>query len=261
MEKDKFKNYCNKLFGQYKNNIKLITTESTDLIFNKIKSNTYELHKTVKIKKLGELIGKFYIIKYDYNGNHIWCPIFIIDDRYKPDVQKRIIYAINLDYLPINFRVIFFNFLFDKYQKTIEINKDKYSNIKNQDSIEKPLKINFDIIYKYLNNFGSYTYCITAYDFDGIHGMLKGSPEIYYVSFNFTPRLMFIDTKPKNLKNMKDLSIILDKFNLKNKLNELISYFDKIKEDLNINEQLNYYKKLRSLENKYKLLKKREIIL
>jgi len=83
-----FKDYCGKLFGEYNNNIGTITKESTDRIFYLINNPNEEIYFDKKLS-----IGKFYLIRYDYNGNKIWCPIFIIDDRYKTDTQKRIIYA------------------------------------------------------------------------------------------------------------------------------------------------------------------------
>jgi hypothetical protein len=52
---------------------------------------------------------------------------------------------------------------------------------------------------------------------------------------------------------MKDLSIILDNYNIKNKLNNLIEEFEKIKENIDVNDQKEYYKKLKNLESKYKL--------
>jgi len=240
-----FKDYCGKLFGEYNNNIKKITKESTERVFHLMKNPNNEIFFAKKLS-----IGKFYMIKYDYNNNKIWCPIFIIDDKYKPDIQKRILYAINLDYLPYSYRILFFDILFTSFSKTIEYNKNSDKN-----TPEKPLKINFESIYKLLKKNGGYEYSITAYDYTKIDGIFKGNPKTYFVSTNFTPRFVFIDTKIVNIKNMIDLSIIMEDLNIKNKLNTLIKEFNDIKDDFNINEQKKYYKKLKNLEKEYKLFK------
>lgn len=237
-----FKDYCGKLFGQYNNNIKKITTESTERIFYLMRNPNDEIYYSKDIS-----IGKFYLIRYNYNGNKIWCPIFVIDDRYKPDIQKRIIYAINIDYLPYAYRIIFFDILFTSFRDTIEYNKSP-------DSPEKPLKVNFELMQKLLKKNGGYEYSITAYDYlkiDGISG--GGNPKTFFISTNFAPRFMFINTKIVNMKSMKDLTIIMDDLNMKNKLNDLIESFEKIKEDLDIDDQKEYYEKLKSLERTYKL--------
>jgi len=240
-----FKDYCRKLFGEYNNNMELITKESTERIFHLIKNPNHEVFFAKKLS-----IGKFYFIRYDYNGNKMWCPIFIIDDRYKPDIQKRIIYAINIDYLPYAYRIVFFDILFENFRKTIDYNVNKSDN-----EVERSLKINFELIYNLLRKNGGNEYAITAYDYSKIDGLKKGTPKMFFVSTTFVSRFVFINTKKVNMKSMKDLSIIMDDYDIKNKLNNLISEFNSIKEDLDINDQKQYYKKLKKLEDKYKLFK------
>lgn len=243
-----FQEYCRKLYGQYNNNLKKITDESTERIFSLTRNPNEEVKYTKKIQ-----IGKFYLIKYDYNGNKIWCPIFLIDDRYKPDIQKRILYAINIDYLPYAYRILFFDILFSSYVSIVEHNKRE--DIK----VEKPFPIDFESIQKLLKNNGEYQYAITAFDYLKIDGVKKSAPKTFFISMNFVSRFIFINTKIVNLKSMKDLSIMLEDMNIKNKLDKLIEMFDEIKEDININDQKEYYKKLKSLENKYKLIENNKI--
>jgi len=240
-----FKDYCGKLFGEYNNNIGLITKESTDRIFYLINNPNEEIYFAKKLS-----LGKFYLIKYDYNGNKMWCPIFIIDDRYKTDTQKRILYAINIDYLPYAYRVIFFDILFEQFRKTIDFNANKSEN-----DIEKSLKVNFEFIFNLLKKNGGHEYAITAFDYSKIDGIKGGIPKTFFVSTTFLSRFIFINTKMVNMKSMKDLSIIMDDYNIKNKLNDLINEFNLIKEDLNINDQKEYYKKLKNMEQRYKLFK------
>ena len=80
-------------------------------------------------------------------------------------------------------------------------------------------------------------------------------PKIYSVSTTFLSRFVFIDTKKVNIKNMKDLSIMMDDYNIKNKLNDLINEFNLIKENLDIVDQKDYYKKLKNMEQRFKLFK------
>jgi len=243
-----FKDYCKGLFGEYNNNIGKMTIDTNKRILYLTKHPNHELFLDRKDKN-GLSIGKFYFIKYNYNGNKIWCPIFVIDDRIS-DTQKRIIYAINIDYLPYSYRVIFFDILFDKFKKIMDYNTNKGEKVR-----ERPLKVNFEFIQKLLKKNGGYEYAITAYDYSKIDGLLTGTPKMFFISMSFVARFIFIDTKKINKKNMKDLSISMDDYDIKNKLNNLINEFNEIKESLDIKDQKDYYKKLKNLEQKYKLFK------
>jgi len=237
-----FKDYCGRLYGQYNNDIKLITKDSTERIFELVKKPNHELHLAKKIH-----IGKFYLIKYVYNRLRIWCPIFVVNDTYDPIQQKRIIHAINIDYLPYAYRILLFDILFDKSKMIIDHNKN------NGLKIEKPIKLTFDIIYKILQRLGKYEYSITGFDYEKIYGVKKsGRPLAYFISTNFVNRFIFINTKIVNMKYMKDMIIDSNDNLFKTKLNELLTEFETIKDDFEIDEQREYYKKIRSLENKYK---------
>ena len=235
-----FKDYTLKLFGQYNNDISTITKESTDRIFYLLKNNNEEIYYSKKI-----MIGKFYMIKYDYNGNKLWCPIFVIDDRYKPDIQKRIIYAINIDYLPYNYRILIFDMLFTAFENTIDYNKNNHP--------DRSLKVDFQTMYNMLKNNGQYDYAITAFDYLKIVGADKGTPIIFEVSTRFLSRFVFINTKNVNLKLMKNLMVVTNDLTTKDKLKSIIEIYESIKDDFSPEEQKEYYKKIRSIEKKYKL--------
>lgn len=242
--------YASGLFGEYNNNLKLITDESTRIIFDLTKKPSSELMPaTVKdLKK-----GRFYLIHYNYNGNKIWCPVFIIDDRYSPDLQKRILYAINIDYLPYKYRIAYFDKLFSMFKDTLDRNLKNNSNGGNVNS-EISFKVNFESIYKSLKNNGDFSYAITAFDFSKIVGMNKGMPIMYSVSTNqniFT-RFLFIDTRYINRRIMMELVKESDVDREKDKLKKLIESFTEIIENLSM-DSLEYYKKLKSLEGTYKL--------
>ena len=111
---------------------------------------------------------------------------------------------------------------------------------------EKPLPVDFEKIQKLLKINGKHDYSITAFDFSKIE-------RIYYVSTNFVHRLLYIDTKIVNRKNMRDLSILMDDLDIKGKLDNLIEEFELIKEDIDEKDEKIYYQKLRNFEKRYKL--------
>jgi hypothetical protein len=219
------------------------------MIFDLIREPiTLEVRKSPSITK-----GRFYMIDYDYNGNSIWCPIFVIDDRYNTESQKKVIYAINLDYLKHTYKIAIFNLLFKSQENVIKYNVD--ANSRNENSLkEKPFKIDFESMYQILKKTGNFNYCITAFNYMKIKNIKKGSPEIYTISTLLIPRLMFMDTKPYNMAKMKQLSTTVDDVEKRQKLLELISTFENLIKDHgnDINE---YYKRLKLLESKYELEK------
>jgi hypothetical protein len=237
--------YCTALWKkEYGGNLSSLTRESTEMIFSLIKKpNRYDISFEKDIK-----VGYFYMIYYDFNGNHLWCPLFVIDDRYRTDLQKRLIYAINLDYLPYDYRLIFFDKLFDGFRSIVEWNENKLDN-----EIDKPFKVNFELMYKMLRDNGGYNYAISAYDFSKI---VSSPNSIFRVSTGFVHRLLFIDTKLVNMRIMKDRLLMMGDSGIKAKLENLLRLFEEIKDDLDPMDQKSYYKRLKSLENKYDLLKK-----
>lgn len=57
------------LLGQYKMNLKKLTQESTEEFFDALNKNQKRIKK-INVNKIE--IGKFYLIRYDYNGNKLW---------------------------------------------------------------------------------------------------------------------------------------------------------------------------------------------
>jgi len=240
--------YCQSLIWQYNENMKRIVTESTDDIFGMIKNQTLELRRTLRnsITK-----GKFYLIRYNYNGNKLWCPIFVIDDRYNAELQKRIIYAVNFDYLPYRYKIAYMDKIFKMLMPTIIKNN---SINERGDSVngEVPLKVNFESIYKTLKDNGGFNFAITGFDYSKIVGMERGQAEIYGISTCLLPRFLFIDTKIVNSKIMmeaiKDSDIELEKL----KLQEILDLYEQNVKDYD-NDIKDYYQRLKLIENKYKL--------
>ena len=228
--------------------MKRLVTESTNLIFSLIKNPNLEVKRSIKG---GIYVGKFYLIRYNYNGNKLWCPVFVIDDRYNAEIQKRIIYAINFDYLPFRYKIVYLDKLFNMFQSII------IKNIKNNDNDndvnkEIPLKVNFESIYRSLKNNGDFNFCITGFDYSKIVGVDKGEPEIYGISINIVPRFIFINTKQVNknimIKALKNTDIEKEK----EKLSIILELYEKTVQDFD-NDVKEYYQKLRLIENHYKL--------
>jgi len=245
---ESFSSYCQKLIGEYNGNMKRLVTESTDLIFSLIKNPNLEVKRSIKG---GIYVGKFYLIRYNYNGNKLWCPVFVIDDRYNAEIQKRIIYAINFDYLPFRYKIVYLDKLFNMFQSII------IKNIKNNDNDndvnkEIPLKVNFESIYRSLKNNGDFNFCITGFDYSKIVGVDKGEPEIYGISINIVPRFIFLNTKQVNknimIKALKNTDIEKEK----EKLSIILELYEKTVQDFD-NDVKEYYQKLRLIENHYKL--------
>lgn len=246
---DSFGKYCSALMGQYNNDMKSLVEDSTNIIFTLVLKNP-----NLQIRKTPNGIihsGKFYIIQYNYNGNKIWCPIFVIDDRYNTEQQKRIIYAMNFDYLPYRYKIVCLDKLFKMFTNIIEKNKINNDN-GNSVNDEIPFKVNFESIYKFLKSNGNFNYCITAFDYSKIVGMDKGEPQIYGVSTTIVNRFIFIDTKIINKRVMMDAIKESDVESEKAKLTNILAAYEKTAFDYE-NDVKEYYKQLKLLENRYKL--------
>lgn len=244
-----FTSYCQGLIGEFRGNMKSLVVDSTELIFSFLKNNTLEFRKSYPEGTI--IIGKFYLIRYNYNGNKLWCPIFVIDDRYNTELQKRIIYSINLDYLPYKYKIAYFDKMFKMFQSVIT------KNIKNNDNgrsvnEELPLKVNFESVYRSLKNNGGFNFCITGFDYSKIVGLDKGDPQIYTVSTSLIPRFIFIDTKIANNRIMMDALKDSDIEKEKEKLKEILNLYESVVKDYD-NDIKEYYQKLKLIESKYKI--------
>jgi hypothetical protein len=246
---DSFGDYCKALMGQYNDNIKRLVEDSTEMVFKLvIKTSNLQIRRVINSTIVK---GKFYMIQYNYNGNKLWCPIFVIDDRMSPELQKRIIYAINLDYLPYKYKIIYFDKLFKMFSNVIEKNKLNNNN-GNSVNNETPMKVNFESIYTSLKNNGGFNYCITAFDYSKIVGMDKGDPQIYGVSTTILPRFIFINTKIINKRIMMDMLKDSEIEREKEKMRELLMAYEKTIFDYD-NDVKEYYEQLKLLESHYKI--------
>jgi hypothetical protein len=225
------------LKGQYYDNLEKLTYDSTERIFYLRKIQNNEL-KTTSINKI--VIGKFYLIKYNYNGNKIYCPIFPLE--FKIHKNKNILYAVNLDYLPYLYKVDFFSKIFDIYDNIYQKNKDIASV-----NDELPFNsITFENIYKLLKGNGGYEYSVTAFD------LLK-IKEVNVISTNIVHRFLFLNTKIVNSAMMKELLTNTTVDEYIDKLKNIINEYDNLKISYD-EDTKDFYKRLRNFEQNFKLI-------
>jgi hypothetical protein len=232
-----FDYYVRALRGQYNNNLqKLIEDCNKDIFLMRRKQTPWFM--SVPHAKLQ--VGKFYLINYDFNGNKLYCPIFTIDYRVR-ESGKHVLYAINLDYLPFDYKVLYFNKLQDLTKQLFEFNADAPDFMR-----EKAIPINFEQIYNTLKDNGDYNYAISAFDVTKL-------TEIFGVSTNLMYLMIHVHLRPVNVALMKTLMESYEKgTEEREKLEKIISDLDNVYETYEEDVQ-NYYKKLKSIEANYKL--------
>jgi hypothetical protein len=224
----KFLEEVRALFGQYGSNIKLIRDETTTEFFTAIKKNPINQIQKIAIAKIA--IGKFYIIKYNYNGNILWCPILtihplvnknesgVIESQLKLINNKSILYAVNFDYLPLKYKALFIEFL-------IKINIQKYD--RNSDIISTGNRVKdetgFDVgmVYQFLKKNQKRTYALTAYDISKIL-------DAFQISTTILHRFIFFDTYEINKRLMLDVLNNIGTEKLRIKFEGKLKIYDEI---------------------------------
>lgn len=229
--------YVEALRGQFGGDLTTLIFECNKEVFRARKEQTDWFQS---ISKNNIQTGRFYLINYYYNGNKMFCPIFAIDYRVS-EHNKHNLYAVNLDYLPFDYKALFFNKLDSLATDIFDFNADVPDVTK-----EKRIPINFETIYKSLESNGGYNYAITAFDINKIL-------EIYLVSTNLMYLITNVHMRPVNVALMKELSQMYDdglepKIRLEKLLNEMEEMEETYKTDVK-----EYYKRLKQLESNYKL--------
>lgn len=235
--KSKKFSYCvEALRGQY-GDLKSLIYESNKEIFT-LRKKDYPDFKRIKLNNIQ--IGRFYLINYEYNGNKIFCPIMTIDLRIS-DKNKPILYAVNLDYLPFDYKKIYFNMIYNKFEQYFLNNVDANNVLE-----ENSLPFNFEMIYKSLQTNGEYQYAITAYD-------IKKINECNLISTNLLYLLMHVHMRNVNIALLKEnMKIWENDENKSTKINYTIEELQKLGDEYDNDVKL-YYKKLKALESNYKL--------
>lgn len=232
----KFLEEVRALMGQYNENMRLLTDESTVQIFlTAFKNPTWQI-RPININKLRK--GCFYIIKYDYNGNKIWSPILSLD--YKVKENKNILFAINFDYLPYKYRIIFVDKLFKTNDSIIDTNRDIQNVLE-----EKNLELTIENTYRWLKSNGKKEYSLTAFDVLKI----KNS---YAISTTIMDRFIFLDTRYINQRMMLNTLEQQQEEEKKSEMQEKIKKYEDILKLYESDIEL-YYRSLRNFESNLKL--------
>ena len=241
------------LYGQYNNNIKLIRDDSTSELFGYMLRNPNNQVRETSIKKIQ--IGRFYVIKYAYNDNKLWCPILtipplinsneqgILDKQLKIFNNKKIIYAVNFDYLPIRYKTILINAVVSSNIDRYEKNSDK---ITDGGDTKEEYNFRVDWIYNFLKVNGKKNYAITAYD------ILK-IDRIFEISSTILARFVFLDTYYINNRLMYETLNNIQNQQLREEFSNKIKMFEEI---LKIYEKdvEKFYTSLRNFEKNLKLI-------
>lgn len=232
-----FSHYVRALRGQFGNDLPSLIMACNKDMFSFRKKET-EWFMNIPHDKLQ--IGKFYFICYNFNGNKLYCPIFVIDYRIK-ESGKHVIYAINLDYLPFDYKLLYFDKLYNIYKDIFETNEDA-KNFMNETSIP----LNFEQVYRTLKDNGDFNYAISAFDITKI-------VELFGVSTNLMYIMIHVHMRPVNIALMKELmQQYEDGSDERMKLGKIINNLEEMHQSYEEDIQL-YYKKLRNIENNYKL--------
>lgn len=238
-----FENYMFGVMGKYGSLEKMIR-EFTDKLI-KLKNNTNN-SEIIEIKPDKLVPGRFYLIQYNFNGNLIWCPILALD--YKIHKNNHILYALNLEYLPPRYKILFFNMIFKIFHKESD-NISQNEEVR----IEFPMKyMNFEFIYKMLKNNGDMNWSITAYTIINSLGEIK-IKKSYLCSIKIAPEIIFSDFKRFNSLSMIELQKKLSGSEYQ-KMGEIIEEYQKIIEEYQI-DSIEYHKKVSLFREKLKLFK------
>ena len=233
----KFDYYVEALRGQFGNSLDSLVDASNKELFSMRRSQT-DYFRTVSHDKIN--IGRFYLINYNYNGNTVYCPILAIDYRVSEN-NKHNLYAVNLDYLPFDYKYAYFNSMYNSYNSIFEKNIDAKTVLE-----ETPLPVNFGVIFNSLKSAGGYEFAITAFDINKITECSLVSTNVLYLLIHTHMRKVNIALMKENMKNYENNHDKVIK--LKNTIIELEKITDSY--DTDVKE---YYKRLKQIESNYKL--------
>jgi len=236
----KFGNYIDEAIATNGGDLSHYVKYCTDTLFNlKNHPNNTEIIK-INISKL--VPRRFYLIRYNYNGNKIWCPILAMD--YKVIKNKNILYGINLEFLPPKYKKLYFDLIFKRvYNEMSKVIKSSESDLRQ----EKLLPFDFEFIYKTLKQNGNMNYVVSAYDYLKI-------TDVYLISAKIAPEIIFCDPKRYNKESMKELYNNLPNSDEKDTLGEILEQFTELLETYQ-EDSIAYHKQVANFEKHLKLIK------
>lgn len=211
--------------------------ESTKWLFNKIRKQDKDFIQ-IGLDKL--YLGKFYFMQYDLKKLNKstkleqFVPMMVVD--YKPAIDTKVMWVLNMNFMPNNIKEAFFSSFLDKNQNVLETNLSAKDWTK-----ELPIpNINYKKMWNELIPFG-FEYAIREIRVDLINNLWGvSSKDVVYLTTLNTQVITGVDDNKLNeiwitkLKNE----------NLEDRVNELK------------NIKTNYENILKDLANKFKSLNK-----
>jgi len=235
-----FKSLMNGMLGLYGNNVQSMVIDLTKKLFTIIRKPGGVESMRIQPMDVIKHTGKFILLKYDYNGNEIWCPVFALE--YKIAELKPILYTVQLEYIPPVAKFQLLSTILD-FVGIMQTNQS--NNAQTKVSSESPIPIDAESMYNILKNNGL-NYSLTGFDITKIK-------EAHVISTKVIPEIIACDCKAHNRKGMREL---LDKkgedFEYRDELEKIISDYDKMIEQYSENS-LEYHKKIRGYEKNLKL--------
>lgn len=214
--------------------------ESVNWLVNSMAKPT---NKFMKLSPTYLKVGSFFFVKYDIQGINKsskmeqFVPMMVVD--YKPQIDSKTIWVINMNFLTMKTKEIFFSSFMDKHNSTLKQNekKDKWLD-------EKPLtNISYKSMYSELLQYG-FEYSIREMRLELFH-------EIYGVSSDDVHKLITINTQAitgVDEAKLNDIWIAkLKNESFENRVEEILTIknnYDKIIEELaekfkDLNDKLN----------------------
>lgn len=245
IDSDYLKTEIKKIYDEYGNNM---YQKNSDFIIEQINTNSdFVIPTTISnIEK-----GKFYFIFYDLAGKSSkmeqFNPLFVIDWF---DINNtRYLYAISLNFIPVNIRTLFFNMLINYNLDIIEKNISQI-NILDEYALKN---INFTNIYKLLHSIG-FEWSIRKFDYKLINN-------VYNISIKKIPQ--FITMSTSKLTGVNDLKLVEiwqkkikeQEIREQKMINELLDNYNKLENELN-NKYLSIDNRNDNLEKSFELIKK-----
>ena len=239
---DDFNAFMVDSMSMYGGNLHNVSDKFSNDIFENIRKPNQTEIMEINPKLIMKKLMRFYILRYNYNKNMIWCPILALE--IKTISNKNIVYALNFDYLPPKFKIILFSKLFSESGKM----KDVFNinnNMKNV-SDELPLPLTGELLYKLLKNNGGMNYALTAYDVSKIKNL-------FAISCKILPKFCVIDCKKVNAIDMKKIWMDLTDTDMKTKMEGILKDYSKLIEEYQ-EDSIEYHKKLKNFESHLKLI-------
>ena len=245
MESDYLKTEIKKIYDMYGNNMYY---KNADFIIEQINNNDGFI---LPINLTSIEKGKFYFIFYDLSGKSSkmekFNPLLIID--WFDINNSRYLYAVSINFIPVNIRTVFFNIIINHNLNIIEENL-LITNIEKEKALDN---INFTNIYKLLHSIG-FEWCIRKFDYKLVN-------KIYSISTKILPQ--FITMSTVKLTGVDDLKLVeiwqkkIKEQDIRQQkmIDELLNNYKTMENELN-NKYLTLDKKNDNLEKSFELIKK-----